>query len=373
MAEKVQRIINILNQIAPPRLAEKWDNVGLIIGDYSAEVDKVMVALDVTEAVLDEAILQGVQLIIAHHPMIFSELKTIRADQPVGRLILKAIQNGVNIFAAHTNLDIADGGINDLLAKRLGLSEVKPLAVTSTETLYKIVVFVPAGYEEDVRNALGDAGAGWIGNYSHCTFQTVGSGTFKPLAGTQPFIGHEGELEKVKEVRLETIVTAGKLNRALKAMLKIHPYEEVAYDLYPLANEGETLGLGRIGYLAEPTLYREVIARVKDALNIPYLHYAGNLERAIKKVALCSGSGASFIQKAAFQGADLYITGDVKFHEAQLAESLNLALIDAGHYNTEIIVVQYLFDLLVAEKTKESLAFELVQTSVKTDPMALYK
>lgn len=373
MAEKVQRLINIINQIAPPRLAEKWDNVGLIIGDYAAEVDKVMVALDVTEGVLREAIEQGAKLIIAHHPMIFSELKTIRADQPVGRLILKAIQNGVNIFAAHTNLDIAAGGINDLLANRLGLIEVKPLSVTSTETLYKIVVFVPGGYEEDVRTAMGDAGAGWIGNYSHCTFQTFGSGTFKPLAGTHPFIGHEGELEKVKEVRLETIVPASDLNRVIKAMLKVHPYEEVAYDLYPLANEGEALGLGRIGYLPEPVLYGEVIKRVKDALAAPYLHYAGGLERPIKKVALCSGSGASFIQKAAFQGADLYITGDVKFHEAQLAESLNLALIDAGHYWTEVIVVPYLFDVLSAAIAKESLAVELIQTSVKTDPMSLYE
>ena len=373
MAEKAQRIINIINQIAPPRLAESWDNVGLLVGDYAADVEKVLVALDVTDAVLAEAIQHGVQLIITHHPMIFKEIKTIRADQPTGRLILDTIRHGINIFAAHTNLDIANGGINDLLAERFGLTEVKPLSVTSKETLYKLIVYVPGGYEEDVRSAICDAGAGWIGNYSHCTFQTFGTGTYKPLEGTHPFIGHPGELEKVKEVRLETIIPASRLSKVVKAMFKVHPYEEVAYDLYPLANEGTELGIGRIGYFPETITYREAIARVKTALDLPYLHFAGDLERPIKKVALCSGTGASYIQKAAFQGADLYITGDVRFHDAQLAESLNLALIDAGHYWTEVIAVQYLYDVLSSARSNESMSFELMQSTIKTDPMSLYK
>lgn len=373
MAEKVQRIINIINQIAPPRLAEDWDNVGLIIGDYAAAVDKVMVSLDVTDAVLDEAIEQGVQLIISHHPMIFSDLKTIRNDHPTGRLILKAIRHGIHIFAAHTNLDIAKGGINDILADRLELTRVKPLTDVTTEALSKIVVFVPGGYEEDVRNALGDAGAGWIGNYSHCTFQTTGTGTFKPLAGTHPFIGHEGELEKVKEVRLETIVPASRLQRVIKAMLKAHPYEEVAYDIYPLNNAGEETGLGRIGYLTEPMPLHAVLAKVKQVLMLPHLSYIGDLERLISKVAIMGGSGGSYIKKAVFQGADLYLTSDIKFHDGQLAESLGLTVIDAGHYGTEVVVVPYLFNILQEEITRESLTVEVVQSTVKTDPMILYK
>ncbi|AZR73123.1 Nif3-like dinuclear metal center hexameric protein [Anoxybacter fermentans] len=373
MAEKVQRIVDIINRIAPPHLAESWDNVGLLVGDYSAEVDKVMVTLDVTEEVLDNAIEQDVKLIIAHHPMIFSEIKSIRADQPIGRLIIKAIQNGVNIFAAHTNLDIASGGINDLLAEKLELVEVKPLSVSSTDNLYKIVVYIPAGHEEEIRNALCEAGAGWIGKYSHCTFQASGTGTFKPLEGTNPFIGRKGELEKVKEVRLETIVPESRLNRAIKAMLKCHPYEEVAYDIYPLKNKGEKFGPGRIGYLPEPIPYREIIEKIKQNLNLPYLRYLGDLDRIIHKVALCGGSGASLIHKAAFQGADLYLTGDIKHHDARLAESLGLALIDAGHYWTEVVCVAYLYNVLKEEIDKESLSIELVQFTDQTDPFVLYK
>lgn len=373
MAEKVQRIVNIINKIASPRLAEKWDNVGLLVGDYGAKVDKVMVTLDVTEVVLDEAIEAGVQLIIAHHPMIYSEMKTIRTDQPIGRLVIKAIRNGINIFAAHTNLDIAAGGMNDLLAERIQITNRKPLAVTSSESLYKIAVYIPTGHEEQVRNALNEAGAGCAGNYSHSTFQSVGTGTFKPLEGADPFIGKVGELEKVKEVRLETIVSASNLNKAIRAMVKSHPYEEVAYDIYPLANQGEEMGLGRVGYLAEPMVYKDVIAMVKEALDLPYLRYLGDLDRSIRKIAILGGSGKSYIHKAAFQGADLYITGDISFHDAQLAESLGLALIDAGHYWTEKICIPYLSKVLAESIQADSLSVELIQSDIKTDPFELYR
>lgn len=373
MAEKVQRIVNIINQIASPRFAEGWDNVGLLVGDSAAEVQKVMVSLDVTEAVLDEAIANGADLIISHHPMIFSELKYIRADHPTGRLVIKAIRHGVHIFAAHTNLDIATGGINDLLAERIGLTEVKPLSVTSTEKLFKLAVFIPNGHEEAVRTAVSNAGAGWIGNYSHCTYQTTGIGTFTPLEGTNPFIGRQGELERVNEVRLETIVPQARLNRVIKALLKSHPYEEVAYDIYPLENQGEEFGIGRIGYLAEPVVFENVLQMLKQVLELPHCTYSGDLRRSIQKVAVCSGSGASYIKKAAFQGADLYITSDIKFHDAQLAESLGLALVDAGHYWTEVIMVPYLFQILQTAIAKESMSIELVQSTQKTDPMSLYK
>ncbi len=373
MAEKVQRIVNIINQIAPPRLAENWDNVGLLVGDYAADVHKVMVSLDVTEKVLEQGIQQGVDLIIAHHPLIFKEIKSVRSDQPVGRLIIKAIQNGINIFAAHTNLDIATGGINDLLAENLGIINTQPLVVTSTEQLFKLVVYIPAGHEEAIRNAIGDAGAGWIGNYSHCTFQTTGVGTFKPLEGTSPFIGHQGELEKLKEIRLETIVPNSRLSKVIRAMIKNHPYEEVAYDLYPLSNQGEEVGIGRIGYYSEAMSYQNVIGQIKEVLDLPYLRYSGDLTRMIRKVAICGGSGSSYINQAVFKGADLYITGDVGFHDAQLAESLGMEIIDAGHYWTEVIVVPYLFKILKSAIDKESMSVELVQSTIQTDPMFLYK
>ncbi len=369
MSEKVQRIIDIINKVASPRLAESWDNVGLLVGDYKAEVEKVMVSLDVTEKVLDEAIEEGAGLIISHHPLIFSSLKSIRADQFIGKMIMKAIQNGINIFAAHTNLDIANGGINDLLAGKIGLTKIQPLDVTSTDELYKIVVFIPEGHQEEVANAISDAGAGWIGNYSHSTFQTEGYGTFMPLEGTNPFIGREGELERVKEIRLETITPGSRLNRVINAMIKKHPYEEVAYDIYPLKNQGEKTGLGRIGYLPKPITLEEAIEKFKDVLEIPHLRYVGDLKRQIHKVALCSGSGADFINKATYAGADLYLTGDIKYHEAQRAESLGLALIDAGHFATEIICVPYLFNLLQEEREKKSLKVEIIQSNKQVDSM----
>lgn len=373
MPEKVQRIVNIINQIAPPKLATDWDNVGLLVGDYTAEVNKVMVALDVTAAVLDEAIEQGIDLIISHHPLIFKELKAIRADQAVPKLVIKAIKYGINIFAAHTNLDIAQGGVNDLLATKLGLTITEPLTVTSCEQLLKLVVYIPAGHEEELRHVLSDLGAGWIGNYSHCTFQTTGTGTFKPLQGTSPYIGHQESLEKVKEIRLETIVPADRLAKVISGMLKKHPYEEVAYDVYPLANHGLENGLGRIGYLPEAVTYQDFLEQIKEALNLPYLRYVGDLKRQIRKVALLGGSGSSYIKTAAAKGADLYITGDVDFHSSQLAESLELALIDAGHYWTEVVIIPHLFSILQTAIHREAMEVEVVQSTIKTDPLILFK
>lgn len=373
MAEKVQKIIEIIDQLAPPKLATEWDNVGLLVGDYSAEVKKVMVSLDVTEAVLDQAIDQEVDLIISHHPLIFKELKTIRTDQTVGRLVIKAIRQGINIFAAHTNLDIAKGGVNDLLAEKLGLTSLEPLKITSNDQLFKLVVYIPAGHEEELRQALSERGAGWIGNYSHCTFQTTGTGTFKPHLGTAPYIGRQDSLEKVKEVRLETIVPASRLGKVIEGMLKEHPYEEVAYDLYPLINRGEEFGLGRIGYLPETVTYQEYLSQIKQVLNLHYLRYVGDLQRQIRKVAICGGSGSSYISTAAAKGADLYITGDVDFHSAQLAESVDLALIDAGHYWTEVLIVPHLVNILEAFFNRESMLVEIVQSKVKTDSLSLYK
>lgn len=372
MAEKVQRIANIINRVASPRLAEKWDNVGLLVGDYTADVEKVMVTLDVNQDVLESAIEQGVNMIISHHPMIFSKIKSIRADRPKGKMIIDAIKNDLNIFAAHTNLDIAEGGINDLLAQRLNLEKVEPLTINSSEDLFKLVVYIPAGHEEELRMAISEEGAGWIGKYSHCTFQTSGTGTFKPMEGTDPFIGRHGELEKVKEVRLETIVPASRLNKVIRTMVKVHPYEEVAYDIYPLKNSGKVYGLGRVGYLQEEKPYQDVIDMIKDKLELDSLRYMGDLGESIKKIAICSGSGADYIQNAAFKGADLYLTGDIKLHDAQLAESLGLSLIDAGHYGTEVICVPYLYTLLKDEIEEKSLDFEVIQYNKSTDPLKLY-
>lgn len=342
MPVKCQVIVDTLDKIAPKYLAENWDNVGLLIGSPAQAVSKILVALDVTESVVEQAISIDADMIIAHHPIFFKGIKNIRTDLPQGRLLARLIKNDIAVYAAHTNLDIADGGVNDILAGRFNLSSVESIIIEYADKLVKLAVFVPIDHADSVRSALFDAGTGHIGNYSHCTFQTVGTGTFMPLSGTQPFIGEQNKLEQVTEVRLETIMPERISKRVVKAMLKSHPYEEVAYDLYPLTNVGPGVGLGRVGNLSTPKKLADFIAEVKKVLEIDSVNVVGSPDKLIQRVAVCGGSGAGLIQKAAFVGADVLVTGDVKYHEAQQAVDSGIAIIDAGHFATENVVVGYL-------------------------------
>lgn len=335
---KTADIVGIINKIAPISLAEAWDNPGLQIGDPLAEITKVMVALDPTPDVINSALKASCQLLVTHHPLIFKPLKSISTATPLGSSIHKAIKGGLSIVSLHTNYDIANGGLNDLLASKLRLSNVIPLKITATCDLFKLVVFVPVDHVEPVRSALFDF-ALKQGNYRNCSFAADGVGTFTPLEGAEPFIGTVGELATVHEDRLELLIERGQLPRAVKALLAAHPYEEPAFDIYPLLNEGEKLGLGRIGRLPEPTALGEYAGQLKKVLSAPALRYVGDPMTRISKVALCSGSGASLLRDAVRAGADLLVTGDVKYHEAREAEDLGLALIDAGHFPTEIIMV----------------------------------
>ena len=243
----VADIARLIEELAPPQYGVPGDPGGLQLGEAQTEVRRILVALDLTGAVLDQAVAIGAGMIVLHHPPIFHPLTDLRRDRPHSSLLLRAAAEGVAVFAWHTALDSAPGGINDWLAVRLGLAGATPLLETGREKLYKVAVFVPAGYEDAVRRAMGDAGAGHIGQYSHCTFATQGTGTFRALPGATPFLGRVGELERAAEFRLETIAPAPRLPGVLSAMLAIHPYEEVAYDVYPLENQGPPGGLGRIG------------------------------------------------------------------------------------------------------------------------------
>ncbi|NLY44257.1 MAG: Nif3-like dinuclear metal center hexameric protein [Clostridiaceae bacterium] len=343
---KCKDIIQYLEELAPLNLAESWDNPGLMVGNEEQVVENVLVTLDVTPQVVKEAISKGIDLIISHHPMIFKAIKKINENDLLGSMIYGLIQNKISVYAAHTNLDIVKGGLNDLLASLLKLEEVEVLEELRRKKMKKIVVFVPVGYEDRVREAMAGAGAGWIGDYSDCTFMVQGIGTFKPLEGTNPFIGSKGQLEKVNEYRLETIVPEEKVNGVIKSMLQAHPYEEVAYDIYHLEVEGQPIGLGRIGKLREKVRFGDFVDNVKKVLNTDYIRYVGNEESYVSRVALCTGSGAEFIQISATKNADVYITGDIKYHDAQLAQQLGLNIIDAGHYETENIVVPFLVDYL---------------------------
>jgi dinuclear metal center YbgI/SA1388 family protein len=333
-------LIKAMESYAPSALAVEKDRIGLQVGDPQAEVRKVLVTLDVNEEVVDEAIRIGANWIVAHHAVIFHPLKEIRTDEPAGRMFAKLLAHGIHVYIAHTNLDAAEGGVNDALADRLGLTGTKVLIGYKQDALKKLVVTVPVAHHEAVLNAISRAGAGWIGNYSHCTFNVEGTGTFLPRDGANPFIGQTGELEKVKEIRLETIMPASIEKRVLEAMFKAHPYEEVAYDIYPLDLKGEPLGFGRIGSLPETMKLDEFARFVKDAFECDGVRVVGDPEKEIRKVAILGGSGGRYLRDVKRQGADVYITGDVDYHTAQEAMDLGISLVDPGHH-VEHWVVPY--------------------------------
>jgi len=346
MSVMCQKIIDAMDRLAPPHLAEAWDNIGLLVGSPVQNIERVLVGLDVTPQLLNQAIEQRVNLIITHHPLIFKALTSLRTDRYPGKLLAQLVKADIALFAAHTNLDAAAGGVSDVLAARLGLRDIRLLAPGQGERLFKLVVFVPESHVEAVRAAITAAGAGHIGNYSHCTFQTSGVGTFMPLAGTNPFIGKPGNLEYVSECRLETVLPERLGAKVVSAMLKAHPYEEVAYDLFSISGSLAGSGLGRVGVLPEPISLGELTVNVKTALGLAHIRLAGEAGQSVKVVAVCGGSGGSLLHQAKEAGTDVFITGDVKYHEAQEARELGLIIIDAGHYHTERPVVDVVVDHL---------------------------
>ncbi len=336
---KLSDVLGIINKIAPAFLAEDWDNPGLQVGDPLAEISRIMVALDATPAVVESAINSSCQLLVTHHPLIFKARKQISAATPLGKLLYASIKGGLAVVSLHTNYDIAPAGLNDLLAERIGLEGAVPLQITASQELLKLVVFVPEGHFEGVRSAMLPH-CERLGDYSDCTFAVAGEGTFTPLAGANPLIGSLNRFEQVAERRLELLVERSRLPRVVKALLAAHPYEEPAFDVYPLLNDGAKFGLGRIGRFAEKRSLAELATMIRERLAATNLRYVGDPAAMIGKIAVCSGSGASLMQSAVRAGADLLVTGDVRYHDAREAEELGIALIDAGHFATEIIMAE---------------------------------
>lgn len=367
MTPKVSDILGIINKFAPPVLAEEWDNVGLMVGDPTCAVSRIMVALDGSREAVDAAIAAGCQLLLTHHPFLFRPLKRISANDPTGATVLRAISGGLAVISLHTNYDIADGGMNDLLAQRLGMCSAQPLSVTATEELVKLAVFVPQGHEEQVSEALFRF-SGTVGTYRDCSFRNGGIGTFRPLEGARPFLGAVGVREQVAETRIEVLVRKEMVSSALTALLKAHPYEEPAFDLYPLLNRGAAQGLGRIGYLAEETTLASFADAVKARLDLVGVRLVGDAGRRVKKVALCGGSGMSLLRDAHRQGADVFVTGDVKYHEARDAEALGIALLDAGHFGTEAIMVSGVAERLTADLVPKGFEADVVAFNGERDP-----
>lgn len=332
---KVSRLIELLDRMYPFALAEEWDNIGLIAGDSKAEVTGVLLALDVTRGVLDDAAASGCNVVVTHHPVIFRAIQKLNAAELQGGLVAQAFKQGASLIALHTNLDSAVGGLNDSLAEALGLTNVKPLVDSGRERFYKLAVFVPETHADKVREALFEQGAGHVGNYDQCSFNTPGTGTFRGAEGkTNPFLGTPGVPEKAAEVKIETILRREIAGRVVGAMLGAHPYEEVAYDLIPLHNKEVGTGLARIGKLEQPETLDAFARRVQD-LGILVKAVLGDAHKQITKVALCSGAGTDFTTSAISQGADVYLTAEIKHHHALAAADKGMALVETDHYTLE--------------------------------------
>ncbi len=358
MFAKGQTVIQYMEQLAPKHVAMPDDRIGLQLGTLQKDIRNVLIALDVNDEVVEEAIRLNVDLIIAHHAIIFRPLKQLQTDTPMGRLYEKLIKHDIAVYISHTNLDVTEGGMNDWMAEAIGIENGSPIEDIHTEQLSKLVVFVPKSHHQQVLDAILGAGAGFIGDYSHCSFNIEGFGTFMPHEGTTPFIGKQGKLEQVEEIRIETIVPKGIRNKVVQAMLKAHPYEEVAYDLYAMDLKGRTLGLGRVGKLNTPMILAEFIEVVKQNLQVDHVRVVGDLQRPIRKAAVIGGSGGRYITPSIFKGADVLVTGDIDYHTAQDALMAGIAIIDPGH-NAEKIM-----KLKVAEWMREKLQSAKVETQV---------
>jgi len=359
-------IIQLFEQFSPKGLAMEGDKIGLQIGRLNKRVERVMVALDVLDEVIDEAIEKDVQLIIAHHPIIYRPLKNLLTDTTQGKMIEKLLKHDIAVYAAHTNLDVAKGGVNDLLAEALGLQNAEVLVPTYDTHLKKLVVYVPSSHAEEIRQVLGNVGAGSIGEYSHCSFSANGTGRFLPGEQTSPFIGKPGQLEEVDEVRVETIVPEPILKKTITAMIKAHPYEEVAYDVYPLENKGESLGLGRIGIVNEMTL-AEFANLVKSSLGVSNVRVVGDLTSKVRKVAVLGGDGNKYFMSAKFKGADVYVTGDIYYHTAHDAMMQGLNMIDPGH-NVEKVMKSGVTKILQKMCQASGYDVDIFPSEENTDP-----
>lgn len=364
---KIKNIAGYLEQIAPLGLQESYDNSGLLIGNQENEVSKALITLDITDAILEEAIQNKCDLILSHHPLIFKGIKKLNGGNFVEDLVIKAIKHDIAIYAIHTNLDNVSQGVNGALAQKIGLKNTRVLSARPGE-LSKLVVFCPQSHAEKVRNSMLDAGAGHIGNYSHCSFNTDGKGSFKAGEGAHPFVGEIDKIHFEEEVRIETILPKLMFSKVLNAMMAVHPYEEVAYDIYPLTNKSDNIGSGMIGELENETDLEEFLTKVKETLQASYLRHGPFHEgRKVKKVAICGGSG-SFLMDAAYrQQADLFITGDLKYHDFFEYHG-KMTLVDAGHYETEQFTKELLFDLL----TKKFPNFALQISGINTNPVSFF-
>lgn len=364
---KLRKITQLLTDLAPLSLQEGYDNAGLIVGKNNWDINGILVCLDATEEVIDEAIEAGCNLIVAHHPIVFKGLKQFNGKNYVERAIIKAIKNDIAIYAIHTNLDnILDNGVNQKIAQRLGLENLEILQKRPSDLL-KLVTYVPKADLKDVQDAVFSSGAGSIGNYDKCSFVTTGTGSFRGGEDSNPHVGAKGKIHYENESRLEVVLPKHKQVSVINAMIKAHPYEEVAYDLYDLQNLSDLTGAGIIGEFKAGLSQQDFLSHLKSSMDASVVKYTHSDRDEIKRVAICGGSGSFLIPRAMSSGADAYVTSDIKYHEFFDGEN-ELMICDIGHYESEQFTIELLGDFL-SEKIPN---FAVIFTKTVTNPVKYY-
>jgi len=363
---KISQLVDIVNEIAPFAIAQSWDNVGLLVGDAQSEVNAMMLAVDITDAVINEAISSGCNTIISYHPVIWEPLKALTAQcsRPV---VYRLAREGLNVISVHTALDAACGGVNDGLAEAVGLAVSEPIGdyvSPPTEDMYKLVVFIPAEHINALSEAVFLAGAGSLGNYSNCGFTSQGTGTFLPLDGANPSIGKKGRIEKVAEVRFETLVHQSRLNDVVAAMKLAHPYEEPAFDIIKLSLFQKRLGIGRIGNLVPKRKLTDIIADIKRVTGVETIGFVGREIKSVKSAAVCAGACGSILNKVIAAGCELYVTGEMKHHDALAARESGLLCLCLGHSISERFILSRLM-----ERIRLKCPAEVVLSRKDADPL----
>lgn len=347
---QLKQITQYIESFAPLAFQESYDNAGLIIGHADDEISGILITLDITEEIIYEAISKKLNLIVCHHPIVFSGIKKLNGKNYIERCVAKAIKNDIAIYAAHTNLDSVFGGVNSKICEKLNLQNCRILAPTP-EFLKKLVTFVPVADAEKVRKALFEAGAGHIGNYDSCSFNQTGNGTFRGNDQTNPYVGEKNLLHTEEEIRIETIFPKHIQSKVIQALLQSHPYEEVAYDIYPLDNEYTQAGIGMIGELQEPVDELDFLRKLKETFKCEVVKHTQLLGKPISKVAVCGGSGSTYLGKAMAQKADIFISGDFKYHQFFDAEN-QIIIADIGHYESEQFTKEVFYELLTKKFPK---------------------
>lgn len=360
---KISEVIDIIEDFAPPVYAESYDNVGLLVGDKNMKLKGILLTLDVIESTIDEAIEKNLNFIISHHPLIFSGLKSLTGRNATERIVMRAIKNDIAIYAAHTNLDSVTGGVSFRMGELLGLKNIHILSPIK-DNLIKLVIYTPFDYSFTIRQALNECKAGHIGAYNNCTFSTAGSGRYCATEGANPFRGEIGVLHTEGEDKIETIISKNNLSTTLAAIKKVHPYEEPAYDIFQLLNIDNRIGLGIVGDLEKDTSMVEFLNNIKKVFGLTFLKHSPIALNNIRRVALCGGAGSSLIKEAIHSKADVYLTGDIKYHDYFIPEN-KMTLVDIGHFESEQFTLDIIYDVLIKKIT----TFAICKTTLNCNPV----